>query len=180
MRHCEIGGAGGYPRDAAASKQASAASPLTLPPAHLRVRAERERLTRAIGHLLQNALEATPPSGQVTLRGFEESAQAIVEITDTGSGMDDEFVRTRLFQPFDSTKGAGMGIGAYECRETPRALGTAEVESAGKRHRFRLSLPLTIHLLEEMPHERRQTKNSAGGRRPGLQKQLRELATTNW
>jgi len=85
-----------------------------------------------------------PASGQVALRGFEESGQAIVEITDTGSGMDDEFVRTRLFQPFDSTKGAGMGIGAYECRETLRALGgTIEVDSMpGSGTRFRLSLPL--------------------------------------
>ena len=96
----------------------------------MHVRAERERLTRAIGHLLQNALEATPPTGNVTLRACEESGQAIVEIIDTGMGMDDEFIRTRLFQPFDSTKGAGMGIGAYECRETVRALGgTIEVKS---------------------------------------------------
>ncbi|MDP1644302.1 MAG: PEP-CTERM system histidine kinase PrsK [Thiobacillus sp.] len=131
--------------EAAVSKQAFKLRPtLALPPAHLRVRAERERLTRAIGHLLQNALEATPPSGQVTLRGFEESGQAMIEITDTGSGMDDDFIRTRLFQPFDSTKGAGMGIGAYECRETLRALGgTIEVDSTpGNGTRFRLSLPL--------------------------------------
>ena len=131
--------------DAAASKQAFRLRPtLALPPAFVRVRAERERLTRAIGHLLQNALEATPPSGQVTLRGFEESGQAIVEISDTGSGMEEEFIRTRLFQPFDSTKGAGMGIGAYECRETLHALGgTIEVDSApGSGTRFRLSLPL--------------------------------------
>jgi putative PEP-CTERM system histidine kinase len=131
--------------DAAASKQAFKLRPtLALPPARLRVRAERERFTRAIGHLLQNALEATPPNGEVTLRGFEESGWAIVEITDTGSGMDDEFIRTRLFQPFDSTKGAGMGIGAYECRETIRALGgQLELESTpGHGTRFRLSLPL--------------------------------------
>ena len=131
--------------EAAASKQAFKLRPtLALPSSHLRVRAERERLTRAIGHLLQNALEATPQNGQVTLRGFEESGQAIVEITDTGSGMDDEFIRTRLFQPFDSTKGAGMGIGAYECRETLRALGgNIEVDSTpGSGTRFRLSLPL--------------------------------------
>ena len=131
--------------DAAASKQAFKLRPtLDLPPVTLRVRAERERLTRAVGHLLQNALEATPPTGTVTLRAFEAFGQAIVEITDTGSGMDDEFIRTRLFQPFDSTKGAGMGIGAYECRETLRALGgNIEVESEpGHGTRFRLSLPL--------------------------------------
>src|SRR5512143_2142052 len=132
--------------DAAASKQAFKLRPvLDLPAAPLRVRAEREQLTRAIGHLLQNALEATPPTGQVTLRGFEASGQAVIEILDTGSGMDDEFIRTRLFQPFDSTKGAGMGIGAYECRETLRALGgTMDVKSTpGRGSRFRLSLPLS-------------------------------------
>jgi len=131
--------------EAAASKRAFKLRPtLELPPGSLRVRAERDRLTRAIGHLLQNALEATPPTGQVTLRGFEASGQAIIEILDTGSGMDDEFIRTRLFQPFDSTKGAGMGIGAYECRETLRALGgNIEVDSTpGSGTRFRLSLPL--------------------------------------
>ncbi|MGK2953083.1 MAG: XrtA/PEP-CTERM system histidine kinase PrsK [Thiobacillus sp.] len=131
--------------EAVASKQAFKLRPaLELPPPSLRVRAERERLTRAIGHLLQNALEATPPSGQVTLRSFEDSGLAIVEVTDTGSGMDAEFIRTRLFQPFDSTKGAGMGIGAYECRETVRALGgQLDVDSTpGSGTRFRLSLPL--------------------------------------
>jgi putative PEP-CTERM system histidine kinase len=134
--------------EAASSKQAFKLRPvLELPPGSLRVRADRDRLTRAIGHLLQNALEATPPTGQVTLRGFEAPGQAIIEILDTGIGMDDEFIRTRLFQPFDSTKGAGMGIGAYECRETLRALGgTIEVDSTpGRGTRFRLSLPLDKH-----------------------------------
>ena len=134
--------------DAAASKQAFKLRPtLDLPPASLRVRAERERLTRAIGHLLQNALEATPPTGRVTLRAFEESGQAIIDIIDCGSGMDDEFIRTRLFQPFDSTKGAGMGIGAYECRETLHALGgNIEVSSTpGSGTHFRLRLPLDNH-----------------------------------
>jgi putative PEP-CTERM system histidine kinase len=136
--------------DAAASKQAFKLRPqLDLPPANLQVLAEHERLTRAIGHLLQNALEATPPTGQVTLRGFEASGRAIIEIADTGSGMDEEFIRTRLFQPFDSTKGAGMGIGAYECRETIRALGgQLDVESTpGSGTRFRISLPLDNNLV---------------------------------
>jgi putative PEP-CTERM system histidine kinase len=138
--------------EAASSKQAFKLRPrLELPPVTLHVRAERERLVRAIGHLLQNALEATPPAGNVTLRAFEESGQAIIEISDTGCGMDEAFIRTRLFQPFDSTKGAGMGIGAYECRETLRAMGgSIEVESTpGHGTRFRLSMPLDNNSIAE-------------------------------
>ena len=131
--------------DAAASKHAFKLRPiLELPASDVRVRAERERLSRAVGHLLQNALEATPAGGRVTLRGHEAAGRAIIEVSDTGSGMDEDFVRTRLFQPFDSTKGAGMGIGAYECRETIRAFGGhMDVESSpGRGTRFTLSLPL--------------------------------------
>lgn len=131
-------------REAIASKQAFKLRPALSAPPGLRVRAERHRLERAVGHLLQNALEATPQTGSVSLCAFEEGGQAVVEIADTGSGMDDDFIRHRLFQPFDSTKGAGMGIGAYECRETLRALGgNIEVESSpGQGTRFRLTLPL--------------------------------------
>jgi signal transduction histidine kinase len=58
--------------------------------------------------------------------------------------MDETFVRERLFRPFDSTKGlAGMGIGAYECREFVNLLGgRVEVDSQlGVGTRFRLLLP---------------------------------------
>lgn len=131
--------------EAAASKQAFKLRPtLDLPPADLRVRVDRERFTRAVGHLLQNALEATPASGQVTVRAFAENGHAVIEVSDNGAGMDEAFIRTRLFQPFDSTKGAGMGIGAYECRETLKALGgSIDVTSkVGSGTHFRLTLPL--------------------------------------
>ena len=131
--------------DVIASKRAFKLKPeLTLPPTDLQVCADPERLSRAIGHLLQNALEATPANGQVSISAFEKSGQAVIDINDSGCGMDETFIRTRLFQPFDSTKGAGMGIGVYECRETLHALGgTIEVVSSlGGGTRFRLTLPL--------------------------------------
>ena len=82
-----------------------------------------ERLERVIGHLVQNALEATPPDGQVALRVFEEGEYAVVEVADTGSGMSTDFVRERLFKPFQSTKPTGMGIGAYESSQYVGELG---------------------------------------------------------
>ncbi len=139
--------------DAVASKRAFKLQPeLDLPSPPLQVRADKERLTRAIGHLLQNALEATPQTGKVSLTAQTEGDMAIVEIRDDGVGMEEEFIRNHLFQPFDSTKGAGMGIGAYESRETLRALGGhIEVKSTpGVGTVFRLSLPVD-HSSEHNP-----------------------------
>ncbi len=111
----------------------------------LEVRAEFDRLAAVIGHVIRNAQDATPEDGLVRVRLRSEQGQVVVEVEDTGHGMDQDFVRERLFRPFDSTKGSsGMGIGAYECREYVRELGgTVEVESApGKGTCFRMRLPL--------------------------------------
>lgn len=107
------------------------------------VLADKERLARVLGHLVQNAIEATPDGGsiEVSLRG--EDGLAVVEVRDSGKGMDEEFIRNQLFRPFSSTKSAGMGIGAYECREYVRELkGDIRVESAvNAGTTFTVSLP---------------------------------------
>jgi signal transduction histidine kinase len=55
---------------------------------------------------------------------------ALVEVGDTGHGMTPEFVRERLFKPFQTTKEAGMGIGAYESYHYVQELGgRVQVES---------------------------------------------------
>jgi signal transduction histidine kinase len=75
----------------------------------------------------------------------EYEGKVAIDITDTGSGMTAEFVRERLFRPFDSTKGAeGMGIGAYQAREFARKLGgDLSVESTpGEGTTVSMSLPI--------------------------------------
>jgi len=109
------------------------------------VSAEPDRLSSVLGHVVQNAQDATPPDGEIELLLRATGDQAIVEIRDTGSGMDPEFIKSRLFRPFDSTKGlTGMGIGAYECREVIVALGgQVVVESTpGRGTVFRIMLPI--------------------------------------
>lgn len=107
------------------------------------VMAAHGRLERVIGHLLQNAIEATPHDGEVALRLRRDGDQVLVEISDTGQGMTPEFIRERLFKPFESTKAAGMGIGAFESREYVAELGgRLEVHSVPQRGTtFRVVLP---------------------------------------
>ena len=86
-------------------------------------RGHEERLERIIGHIVQNAFDATDSSGRVWLTLDRHNGQARIEIGDTGHGMSEEFVQERLFKPFQTTKQAGMGIGAYESFQYVQELG---------------------------------------------------------
>ena len=90
---------------------------------HVFTRGQVERMERIIGHLVHNALDATDINGQVWMKVDRFASHARVEVGDNGEGMTDEFVQTRLFKPFQSTKEAGMGIGTYESFQYVRELG---------------------------------------------------------
>lgn len=109
------------------------------------VEANPDRLAAVVEHLIQNAQEATPADGQVTVRLYREANLAALDVRDTGSGMTRQFVAERLFRPFDTTKGnAGMGMGMYESREFVRAFGgNISVDSTpGEGTLIRIHLPL--------------------------------------
>jgi len=93
-------------------------------------RGHEERLERIIGHVVQNAFDATGLDGRVWLNLDRSRGQARVVVGDTGQGMSAEFIRDRLFKPFQTTKQAGMGIGAYESFQYVQELGgQIEVDS---------------------------------------------------
>lgn len=96
----------------------------------LSTRGHEDRLERVLGHLVQNALDATPASGRVWLELTRQGSQVEVKVCDTGCGMSEDFVQNRLFRPFSSTKRTGMGIGSYESAQYIRELGgSLHVES---------------------------------------------------
>jgi hypothetical protein len=66
-----------------------------------------------------------------------------IAIADCGAGMEAEFVRTRLFQPFASTKKGGFGVGAFEAKSLVSAMdGRLTVESKpGEGSLFTITLP---------------------------------------
>jgi len=110
----------------------------------LTVMADWERLERVVGHLIQNAIEATPKDGRVDIELSRVGEGVLIQITDNGEGMSEEFIRERLFKPFETTKSAGMGIGVFESQEYIRELGgVLEVSSTpGQGTTFKIMLPL--------------------------------------
>ncbi len=69
----------------------------------------------AFASLLENASEAAAPDGRVLVRSYAggnaRRPRAIVEVIDNGAGMTPEFLRDRLFRPFETTKPGGVGLG---------------------------------------------------------------------
>lgn len=115
-------------------------------PERLIARGHDERLERVLGHLVQNALDASTPNGKVWVEIERKNDKAFIEVGDNGHGMSKEFIRDRLFKPFQSTKEAGMGIGAYESAQYIRELGgEMQVDSEpGQGTRITVSVPLFV------------------------------------
>lgn len=111
----------------------------------LRVLSDHDHLVMILSHIIKNAQEATREDGFVDVTLGAEAGFAVVEVEDNGVGMDAEFLRARLFKPFESTKtGKGMGIGAFQAREFIRSLGgevsVRSVPGAGST--FKITIPL--------------------------------------
>ena len=79
----------------------------------------------------------------MSVRVGRSDDEVSITISDRGTGMDPDFVRDRLFQPFSSTKASGFGIGAFEARSLITAMGgRISVESRpGSGTQFTIHLP---------------------------------------
>lgn len=105
--------------------------------------ADPARLEQIVGHLVANAVDASPPNEPVTLTVSGDGAETVVAVIDRGCGMSPAFVRDRLFRPFMSSKPGGFGIGAFEARQLAESLGgRLTVDSReGGGSTFRIVLP---------------------------------------
>ena len=106
---------------------------------------DSESFQSVIQHLIQNAQEATASDGWVKVSLIKKKRIIRIIIEDNGCGMSEEFINTRLFRPFDTTKGnAGMGIGVFEAKQFFESMaGIIKVESSPKQGSiFTIDLPL--------------------------------------
>lgn len=105
---------------------------------------DREEMHKVVLNLLLNAAEATKGKGPVEIDVHGGSnGEATLTVRDQGCGMDAEFIRTRLFKPFQTTKSKGLGIGLYHSRHIVQAHGGGiEVRSSpGAGSEFIVRLP---------------------------------------
>jgi signal transduction histidine kinase len=71
---------------------------------------DRTLIARALTNLVENAVQAMPDGGRLTVRAASEPGRVAIAIADTGVGMEPEAV-ARAFEPYFSTKTAGSGLG---------------------------------------------------------------------
>jgi PAS domain S-box-containing protein len=113
----------------------------TLPP----VRTYGSSLNQVWTNILDNAVDATGGAGVIEIRTRKEGDQAVVEITDNGSGIAPEQI-SRIFEPFYTTKpqgeGTGLGLDIAWRIVTDEHKGRIDVESEPGRTTFRVTIPI--------------------------------------
>jgi putative PEP-CTERM system histidine kinase len=119
--------------------------------------ADGPALEQALGHLIQNAVEACSSTVPVTVKVASKESSAVISVSDKGIGMDSDFVRNQLFQPFASTKPGGFGIGTFEALSLIDAMGgRMTVDSRpGQGTTFTILLPAAEPAQEPQPERKR-------------------------
>ena len=103
--------------------------------------ADPESVARAVDNVIRNAVEASPPGGQVRARVVATGAEVEVRVQDRGAGVPPARAN-ELFEPFFTTKAEGTGLGLAISRAIARAHGGAlRYRRAGDETHFSLTLP---------------------------------------
>jgi len=114
---------------------------LVEPPANVMLKSDQELLTRILGNLIKNALEATPEGGAVRVDCRDGDTEIIFTVNNPGEMP--VKIRNRLFRDGETTKGYGRGLGLRSIRLLVDALGGKIdlVSNAAEGTTFFLRLP---------------------------------------
>jgi putative PEP-CTERM system histidine kinase len=110
-----------------------------------KVALDREQMLKVFTNLVLNAREAISSDGEIRIETDQNNGWAVLSVSDNGCGMNPEFLNRSLFQPFQTTKKNGLGIGLYQSKMIVEAhKGRIQVESQpGKGTTFRIILPIS-------------------------------------
>lgn len=106
-----------------------------------KLKVDREKIKQALVNLCQNAVDAMPRGGKLTLRGHRSTNAVFIEVADTGVGVPE---RLKIFEVFTSTKPGATGLGLPVVQQI--VIGhqgsITYTSQPGKGTTFRLRLPL--------------------------------------
>jgi signal transduction histidine kinase len=116
---------------------------------HPRIRVDQDRMRRVLVNLFENAIDAMPLGGTLTIGSKQSEGDVEIIVSDNGSGMP-ESVMKNLWKPLQTTKSKGMGLGLAICKRIVDAHGgTIIVKSkAGEGTTVTLQLPTQLGTLE--------------------------------
>ena len=108
------------------------------------ITADFSMLKRVLINLVQNAVQAMPDGGKLTVKANSKEKNALISVEDTGVGIPEAF-KTRLFQPMVTTKAKGQGLGLAVVKRLVEAQGGAISfdSKVGKGTKFTVELPNT-------------------------------------
>jgi len=121
-----------------------------MTPRRITIRGDPAQLSQLVLTIVVNALEASESAGStVTVETRAQADRAVLTVRDDGSGMD-EVTRSRLFEPFFSTKFQGRGLGLAAAKGVLEAHGgTVQVDSAPSAGTtFTVEIPLSAPVTE--------------------------------
>ncbi len=107
-----------------------------------RIITDPEILKRILSNLVNNSIQATPDCGKIAIHAYQEAANTVITVQDTGAGIPED-VKPKLFIPLFTTKSKGQGFGLAVVKRMTEALGgTVSFESkVGEGTKFIVSLP---------------------------------------
>jgi PAS domain S-box-containing protein len=108
----------------------------------IELRTDAQFIRRALTNLTNNAIQAMPNGGNLTIEACERDGKSILTVEDTGAGIPDN-IKPKLFTPMMTTKSKGQGLGLAVVKRLVEALdGTITFESQeGKGTKFIIELP---------------------------------------
>lgn len=90
---------------------------------HVSTMVDQEEFKKVLLNLILNAVESVGRDGAINIETRSEAGKASISVKDNGCGMTMEFMTEHLFKPFRTTKGKGLGIGLYQCKQIIEAHG---------------------------------------------------------